>query len=108
MTADLQGRVSADRGNTSQKLFAALWHPSLKLITGIAAHQCNHLMSLLNKLLLRKKFIIETLFDKFKSQMGLEHTRHGSPVNAFVHIFSRLVAYTLGKANVKMADIAYP
>ena len=67
-----------------------------------------HLMPLLDKLLLRKRFIIETLFDKLKSQMGLEHTRHCSSVNAFVHILSYLVACTLAKAKVKMKDVAYP
>ena len=33
----------------------------------------------MGKALLRKMCIIETLFDKLKSQMGLEHTRHSSP-----------------------------
>jgi len=29
--------------------------------------------------------------DKLKSQMGLEHTRHRSPTNAFVHVISCLI-----------------
>ena len=108
MTDDLEGRVLADKGYISRKLFAALWRRGLKLITGIHRNMRNHMMPLLDKLLLRKRFIIETLFDKPKSQMGLEHTRHRSPVNAFVHILSCLVACTLGKAKVKMKDVAYP
>ena len=40
-------------------------------------------------------FIIETLFNKLESGMGLEHTRHRSPINALVHIVSCLAAYTL-------------
>ena len=68
----------------------------------------NYLMPILDKLLLRKRFIVETLFDKLKSEMGLEHTRHRSPTNAFVHILSCLVAYTLGKTKIRMKDIAYP
>ena len=108
MTADLEGRILADKGYISRKLFAALWRRGLKLITGIRRNMRNHLMPLLDKLLLRKRFIIETLFDKLKLQMGLEHTRHRSPVNAFVHILSCLVACTLGKAKVKMKDVAYP
>ena len=44
-------------------------------------------------LFLRKRFIIETLFNKLKSGMGLEHTRHRSPINALVHIVSCLAAY---------------
>ena len=62
-------------------------------------------MPLLDKLLLRKRFIIETLFDRMKSQMGLEHTRHRSPINAFVHILSCLAAYTLGKEKVSMRGV---
>ena len=108
MTAGLQGRILADKGYILRKLFAALWRRGLKLITSIRRNMRNHLMPLLDKLLLRKRFIIETLFDKLKSQMGLEHTRHRSPVNAFVHILSCIVACTLGKAKVKMKDVAYP
>lgn len=60
------------------------------------------------KLFLRKRFIIETLLNTLKSGMGLEHTRHRSPTNAFVHILSCLPAYMLEKKKVKMKDIAYP
>ena len=47
----------------------------------------NSLLPLLDKVLLRKRFII----------MGLEHTRQRSPVNALVHILSCLAAYTLAQ-----------
>ena len=57
---------------------------------------------MMNKLLLRKRFIIETLFDKLKSAMGLEHTRHRSSTNAFVHIISCLVAYAVGTNKIPM------
>ena len=68
----------------------------------------NHLMPLLDNLLLRKRFIIETLFHKLKSHMRLEHTRHRSPVNALVHIFSCLAAYTLAQPKVKMGPVVMP
>ena len=68
----------------------------------------NHLMPLMDKLLLRKRFIIETLFHKLKSHMGLEHTRHRSPSNALVHIFSCLAAYTLAQPKVNMGPVVMP
>ena len=68
----------------------------------------NYLMPLLDKLLLRKRSIIETLFDKLKSGMGLEHTRHRSPIHAFVHILSCLAAYSLAKAKINMGTVAIP
>ena len=68
----------------------------------------NHLMPILDKLLLRKRFIVETLFDRLKSGMGLEHSRHRSPANALVHILSCLAAYSLSENKVRMTDVAYP
>ena len=108
MVADLEGKVLADKGYISKKLFARLWGKGLHLITGIRRNMKNYLMPILDKLLLRKRFIVETLFDKLKSEMGLEHTRHRSPTNAFVHILSCLVAYVLGKTKIRMTNITYP
>ena len=88
--------------------FKRLWKQGLQLITGIRKNMKNYLMPMLDKLLLRKRFIIETLFDKLKSEMGLEHSRHRSPVNAFVHILSCLSAYILGKTKIKMSNVSYP
>ena len=105
MTRELEGKVLADKGYISKELFAKLWRRGLHLITGIRRNMKNYLMPLLDKLLLRKRFIIETLFDRLKSQMGLEHTRHRSPINAFVHILSCLAAYTLGKTKVRMSAV---
>ena len=108
MVAGLEGKLLADKGYIPKKLFNRLWGQGLQLITGIRRNMKNYLMPILDKLLLRKRFIVETLFDKLKSEMGLEHTRHRSPTNAFVHILSCLVAYTLGKTKIRMKDIAYP
>ncbi len=108
MVAGLEGKLLADKGYISKILFAKLWDQGLHLITGIRRNMKNYLMPIIDKLLLRKRFIVETLFDKLKSEMGLEHTRHRSPTNAFVHILSCLAAYMLGKTKVTMKGVAYP
>lgn len=105
MTGELKGKILADKGYISKDLFKTLWHRGLHLITGIRRNMKNCLMPLIDKLLLRKRFIIETLFDRLKSQMGLEHTRHRSPVNAFVHILSCLAAYMLGDTKIPMKGV---
>ena len=56
---------------------------------------------------------METMLNILKSEMGLEHTRHRSPVNAMVHILSCLVAYAYrpGKPSVSLTNRkleAYP
>lgn len=108
MVNGLRGKLMGDKGYISKDLFARLWKQGLHLLTGIRKNMKNHLMPIIDKLLLRRRFIIETLFDKLKSEMGLEHTRHRSPTNAFVHILSCLAAYMLGKQKVKMTEIPYP
>ena len=50
----------------------------------------NALLPLLDKLLLRKRSIMGTLFTKLKSTMGLEHSRHRFPINTFVRPYPRL------------------
>ena len=108
MTRELEGRILADKGDIPKRLFGLLWSRGLKLITGIRRNMRNHLMSLINKLLLKGRFIIEILFDRLESYMALEHTRHRSPVNAIVHILSCLVACKLGKTRIKMSNLACP
>jgi hypothetical protein len=51
------------------------------------------LMSLADKLLLRKRAIIETLDDQLKHSCQIEHTRHRSPVNFLVNLVCGLIAY---------------
>ena len=68
----------------------------------------NDLMPLLDKVPLGKCFIMETLLDKLKSTTGLEHSRHRSPIPAFVHMVSCLAAYTLAQPKVNMGNIPIP
>lgn len=95
MTAGLKGKLYADKGYISKSLFADLWQDGLQLITGIRKNMHNYLMPLFDKLMLRARFILETVFDVLKQVQGLEHSRHRSPVNAFVHILSCIAAYGL-------------
>ena len=53
----------------------------------------NYLMPLADKLMLRKRLVIKTVLNTLKSEMGLEHSRHSSVMNAMVYILSCLVAY---------------
>jgi IS5 family transposase len=93
ITPHLSGKLYADKGYIGRELFNKLWQRGLHLITGIRRNMRNHLMPLADKLMLRKRFVIETVLDTLKSEMGLEHSRHRSVMNAMVHILSCLVAY---------------
>ena len=62
----------------------------------------NTLLTLHEKIMLKKRSIIETLFDYPKNNMNLVHLRYRSPINALVHIISTLVAYSLKKSKPKI------
>jgi len=104
ITQHLSGKAYADKGYISREEFRKLWQRGLHLITGIRRNMRNHLMLLGDKIMLRKRFVIETVLDILKWEMGLEHSRHRSPVNAMVHILSCLVAYAYrpGKPSISL------
>ena len=102
MTAGLKGMLLADKGYISKKKFQELWKKGLHMLVGIRKNMKNYLLPLYNKLLMRKRFIVETVFGVLKRDMGLEHSRHRSATNAFVHILSCLVAYCLKQNKPKM------
>ena len=105
MTAALQGKIFADQGHVSKSLLERLWQRGLHLVTSIRRNMKNDLMPMLDKGLVPKRFIIETLFDQLKSSMGLAHTRHRSPSNPLLHILSSLAAYTLAQPKVNIGNI---
>ena len=108
MVSALRGKVFADKGYISKSLMKRLWQRGLHLLTGIRRNMKNYLLPLLDRLLLRKPCIIETLFAKLKVGMGLEHSRHRSPTNALLHILSCLAAYTLAQPKVRMGTVPIP
>ena len=104
MTRHLTGKVCADKGYVGHALFKTLWQRGLHLITGIRRNMKNYLMPMADKVMLRKRFLIETVLDTLKSEMGLEHSRHRSVTNAMVHVLSCLVAYAFrpGKPSLSL------
>ena len=95
LTRGLSGSLYADKGYISQKLFKEIYNDGLRIVTGVKANMKNYFMTIKDKILLRKRSVIESVFNIFKNNMNLEHTRHRSPINFLVNIISCLVAYQL-------------
>ncbi len=57
--------------------------------------------------LLRKRFLIETVFGKLQVETEIDHTRHRSPRNFLVNLLSALVTYNqyLKKPEIKKLDL---
>ncbi len=97
LTKDLTGTIYADKGYIKQNLFVNLYQRGLKMIHGIKKNMKNKFINLEEKIMLRKRNLIETVFGYLKNTLNIEHTRHRSPVNAFVNILAALVTYSLKK-----------
>lgn len=88
---NVRGKVYADKGYISKELAK-----SLKNVELIARPRRNMKKEILNfdKVMLRKRAIIETVNDQLKNICQLEHSRHRSPFNFIVNAFACLVAYS--------------
>lgn len=93
MVRSLWGKLFGDKGYISQALFERLYEHGLKLITNIRSNMKNRLMEWQEKILLRKRSLIETANDMLKNVCQIEHTRHRSVSNFVVNLLCGLAAY---------------
>jgi len=90
----LFGKVFADRGYVAKKLALKLlkdW--GIEFFAKPRRNMKNQLMKLTDKLLARKRSIVETIIDQLKNISQIEHSRHRSPVNFMVNLVCGLIAY---------------
>jgi hypothetical protein len=90
----LFGKLFGDKGYISQSLFEQLLAKGIKLVTNMRANMRCRLMQLQEKVLLRKRSLIETVNDTLKNVCQIEHSRHRSPINFLAHLVAGLIAYT--------------
>jgi hypothetical protein len=91
---NVSGKLYADKGYISKKLFEHLFEKGITLVTSIKKNMKNRLIPLVDKLLLRKRSVIETVNDQLKNLCDIEHTRHRSPINFMVNMVAGLIQYT--------------
>jgi len=90
----LFGKLFGDRGYISQPLAEQLLiEHGVSLITKVRKNMRERLLTYADKLLLRKRAIIESVNDQLKNISQIEHTRHRSPFNFVVHLLAGLIAY---------------
>jgi hypothetical protein len=89
----LFGKLFGDKGYLSQTLREQLRQQGVELITKLKSNMKNQLMLLSDKLLLRKRALVESVIDQLKNISQIEHTRHRSPINFMVHLIAGLIAY---------------
>lgn len=88
------GKLYADKGYVSKELTALLFDQGLHLVTGIRNNMKNILMTMRDKILLRKRSVIETINDQLKNIAQAEHSRHRSFCNFITNLIASLIAYS--------------
>lgn len=87
------GKIFADRGYLGQDLFEELFEDGIHLVTKLRKNMKNTLMHLYDKIILRKRAVIESVNDVLKNVCQIEHTRHRSFDNFVTNLISGLIAY---------------
>lgn len=88
------GKLIGDKGYICKTLFEQLFIDGIHLITKIRKNMKNSLMHIHDKILLRKRGIIESVNDELKNICQVEHTRHRSFENFLTNLLSGLIAYS--------------
>jgi hypothetical protein len=89
----LFGKIFGDKGYISSSLFEMLPDNGVHLVTGIKSNMKNRLMSLRDRILLRKRSVIETINDELKNICQVEHSRHRSLHNFIMNLIAAIGAY---------------
>ena len=86
----IYGKLVGDKGYISKNLFQRLFVDGIQLITKLKNNMKGALMSVSDKLLLRKRAIIETVNDELKNIAQVEHSRHRCFDNFIVNLLGAI------------------
>ena len=106
LARELWGKLVGDKGYISQDLFEKLFAQGLHLITTTRKDMKNRLTPVMDRVLARKRSLIETIKDQLKNISQIAHTRHRSPCDFLVNFLAALIAYSWqpNKPSLNLSD----
>ena len=102
MAEAIWGKLYADKGYISQALTGELLDKGVELITTVRKNMKKKFISLWDRALLKKRFIIETINDQLKNISYIEHSRHRSIQGFLLNMLGGLIAYCLKEDKPKL------
>lgn len=90
---NIKRKLCADKGYLGQALFENLFLNGIQLVTKVKSNMRNSLMSIADKILLRKWALIETVNDELKNIAQIEHSRHRSFNNFIANAGYRCILF---------------
>jgi hypothetical protein len=98
---NIKRKLCADKGYLGQALFENLFLNGIQLVTKVKSNMRNSLMSIADKILLRKRALIETVNDELKNIAQIEHSRHRS----FNNFIANALSATLHIVSLKRSPL---
>lgn len=90
----LLGKLYGDKGYiVKESVFEKLFYDGVQIITKIKKNMRNVLMSVYDKIMLRKRSVIECVIDSLKNICQIEHSRHRSTHGFIITVFAAIGAY---------------
>jgi hypothetical protein len=93
----LTDKLYGDKGYLSKALAADLFEKGVTLVTTVRKNMKAKAISLWDRSMLSKRYIIETINDQLKTISYIEHSRHRSMNGFMLNLLAGLVAYCLKK-----------
>lgn len=90
---NISGRLFGDKGYISKGLFEKLFVDGIQLLTKIRNNMKGAFMTIADKILFRKRAIVETVNDELQNMAQIEHSGHRSVANFIVNLIAGLSAY---------------
>ncbi|BAV94802.1 transposase [Ichthyobacterium seriolicida] len=85
------GKLFGDKGYISEDLRNNLFERGVELIASVKNNMKNTLMPMIDKLLFRKRSIVETINDQLKNICQIEYSRHRSSANLLTNVVSGFI-----------------
>jgi hypothetical protein len=107
LAESLTNKLYGDKGYLSKALEADLLDKGVSLITTVRKNMKAKAMSLWDRAMLSKRYIIETINDQLKNIYYIEHSRHRSINGFMLNLLAGLIAYCLkeNKPSLNLTDV---
>ena len=105
---NVKGKLCGDKGYIGKQLFEFLFMNGIQLVTKVKNNMKNSLMSVADKIMLRKRALVESVNDELKNIAQIEHSRHRPFVNFITNALSAIDAYCFfpKKPSISLAFVA--
>jgi hypothetical protein len=103
---NLYGKLYADKGYIGKKLNEKLAENDTDLVTTVRKNMKAKAISIFDRAMLSKRYIIETINDQLKNISRVEHSRHRSETGFMLNVILGIVAYCLKKQKPRIKLLA--